>query len=883
MALKHIKFLILIALYCFVPNAAGQGTGQDAAALQRLLSSQGQSGLGAAGAGAGGLGGSSLTLPSITNKRQSSGQKVDDKGGDVRAKDQSQLEILRFERIEFQDYVAQLTGRDLPIFGSELFKNVPSTFAPLDDGPVTSEYVIGPGDEILVRAWGQVEIDYSVIVDRSGAITIPKIGTINVAGTKYQDLQPRLKAAIGRIFRNFELSISLGQLRVIQVFVVGQARRPGSYTVSSMSTLVNTVFAAGGPSAKGSMRSVQLKRGNKLVTELDLYDLLIDGDKSKDATLLPGDVIYFPPVGEMVAISGSVNVPAIFELKQRPSSNSTSAAAPFNSLASLVSWAGGFASTAAGQKATVDRIDANLSRKVEEFALDSAGMQSRLRNGDVVNIYAVTPRINNAVSLRGNVAQPARFPWRDGMRVKDLIPRADGLMSRAYWLRKNQAVGLDSSIAELVKRNQAAGVDIPIIDLLRKNLQSTQQELEASVADSMRRTNIAADVAVASADSRKRIATAANDIDQKLNAESKPIAPNARIVAAAGLGASQGMQPGGQDKQDSQRRTKLVDEIKRNLDEVNWNYAVIERINVRDLSTSLIPFNLAKAILEGDPTHNLLLQPGDVVTVFSVDDIQTPVAKQTKYVRLDGEFVSAGVYSVEPGETVRQLIVRVGGLTPNAYLFGAEFSRESTRVFQQKKLEEAVDRLEREIQANSISRSKNATSVEEAAGLAQDAPAQQALIAKLRQVKATGRIVLELPPDGTAGLKDIPDITLEDGDRFTIPSRPSTVNVVGAVYNENAFVYRPEKKLSDYLNQAGGVALTGNKGDVYLVRVDGTVISKRQGGWLSAGFDGERLMPGDTIVVPEDFDRTTWTKVFKDYGQILYQFALGAAAFKVLK
>src|ERR1035437_5401232 len=193
---------------------------------------------------------------------------------------------------------------------------------------------------------------------------------------------------------------------------------------------------------------------------------------------------------------------------------------------------------------------------------------------------------------------------------------------------------------------------------------------------------------------------------------------------------------------------------KRNLDEVNWNYAVIERMNPKDLSPTLVPFNLGKAILEDDPAHNLLLQPGDVVTIFSVDDIQTPIAKQTKYVRLEGEFVNAGVYRAEPGETLRQLVARVGGLSPNAYLFGAEFTRESNRVFQQKKLEEAVNRLEREIQSSSISRAKNVTTAEEATGLTQDAQAQQTLIAKLRQVKATGRIVLELPTDDTAGLKD---------------------------------------------------------------------------------------------------------------------------------
>ncbi|MBE0621243.1 MAG: SLBB domain-containing protein [Burkholderiales bacterium] len=757
------------------------------------------------------------------------------------------------ERIEFQDFVAQSTGRDLPIFGSELFKNVPSTFAPVDNIPVTADYVIGPGDEILIRAWGQLDVEYSAVVDRVGAINIPKVGTVNVAGIKYQDLQSYIKTAIGRVFRNFDLTVSMGQLRAIQVFVVGQARQPGSYTVSSMSTLVNAIYAAGGASAKGSMRGIQLKRGNKVVTELDLYDLLISGDKSKDTQLLPGDVIYIPPVGALVAISGSVNVPAIFELKND------------GTLADLIAWAGGLASTASGQKATVERIDSHRTRKIAEFKLDAAGMQANLRNGDVVTIYAITPRIDNAVTLRGNVAQPGRFPWREGMRVKDLIPRVESLLSRHYWLHKNQTVGLDNTIAELVRRSQVAGVDIPVTDLLKRNQQTQQQEAEATVADSMRRTQIAADIATVSSEAVTRAASVQ--------------AGSSAQGASKGLGIGQGTQAGVRDEK---VRAKFADEIKRNLSEVNWNYAVIERMNPKDLSTTLVPFNLGKAILEGDPAQNLLLQPGDVVTIFSVDDIQVPIAKQTKYVRLEGEFANPGIYRVEPGETLRQLIARVGGLSPNAYLFGAEFTRESNRIYQQKKLEETVNRLEREIQASAISRAKNVTTAEEAAGLGQDAQAQQALIAKLRQVKATGRIVLELPAEN-AGVKDLPDMVLEDSDRFIVPSRPSMVNVVGAVYNENAFVFRPEKRLTDYLRQAGGVSKSGDNADVYLLRVDGSVISKRQSGWLMGSFDSERLMPGDTIVVPEEFDRTTWTKTLKDYGQILYQFGLGAAAIKVLK
>ena len=198
---------------------------------------------------------------------------------------------------EFEEFVASSVGRRLPIYGHSLFDRVPTTFAPLERVPVTDDYEIGPGDEILIRAWGQIDLNGKLVVDRGGQVFLPKVGALSVAGLKYQQLPGYFRTAIGRVFRNFDLTVSMGQLRSIQVFVVGQARRPGSYTVSSLCTLVNALFASGGPSAAGSMRHIQLKRENRVVTEFDFYDLLLQGDKSKDARLLPGDVIYIPPIG----------------------------------------------------------------------------------------------------------------------------------------------------------------------------------------------------------------------------------------------------------------------------------------------------------------------------------------------------------------------------------------------------------------------------------------------------------------------------------------------------------------------------------------------------------------------------------------------------------
>jgi protein involved in polysaccharide export with SLBB domain len=754
-----------------------------------------------------------------------------------------EVQAEKRERTEFQKFLMQSTGRDLPIFGQNLFRAVPSTFAPIDNVPVPSDYVVGPGDEIQIRAWGQIDVNFNAIVDRDGTISVPKVGVITVAGVKATDLPAYLKTVFGRTFRNFQLTATLGKLRSIQVFVVGQAKRPGSYTVSSLATLVSAVFAAGGPSTTGSMRSVQLKRGDRVVADFDLYDLLVSGDKSKDAPLLPGDVIYIPPAGPLVAVTGSVKVPAVYELKQNAV------------LFDLFRWAGGLSTTAAGQKATVERIEDHKAQTVEEFPLDMSGLSRPIRDGDLVTVYSVVPRFDNAVTLRGNVAQPGRFPWKEGMRIRDLVPDREALLSRDYWVKRNQAVGLDDSVSSILRQQSATGTHLTVEDLNQRR--KPQNELDATVGDTIRRVQTETEALkfldpnqVSSSVQVSRLQDPRKDDPLKLEAA----------------------------KSDALR---LVNQIKPSPREVNWDYAVVERINRNDLTTSLIPFNLAKAIIDGDPANNVLLQPGDIVTVFSKGDIKVPVSKQTQYIRLEGEFNGAGVYQILPGETLRQLVARVGGVTSNAYVFGSQFTRESTRIAQEKTLDEALYRLEKDMQRFNSLRAQNVTSPEDAASLQQQAANQQVLLARLRQIRPIGRIVLELPENAKAS--DLPDMPLEDGDRFIVPPPASMVSVVGSVFGESSFVYKPDKRVSDYLVQAGGTTKAADQGSIYVLRADGSVKSKRQEGFFTASLESSRLNPGDAIVVPEELDRTTITRALKDISQIFYQFGLGAAAISVLR
>jgi polysaccharide biosynthesis/export protein len=703
---------------------------------------------------------------------------------------------------EFQDFVATSVGRRLPIYGNSLFDRVPTTFAADDRIPVTDDYRIGAGDEILIRTWGQLDLDGKLVVDRGGQVFLPKVGALSVAGLRYQQLPEYFRTAIGRVFRNFDLTVSLGQLRSVQVFVVGQARRPGTYTVSSLSTLVNALFASGGPSPSGTMRRIQLKRENRVVTELDFYDLLLKGDKSKDARLLPGDVIYIPATGPSIAIFGSVNVPAIYELRGE------------TTLGNAVEMAGGLATTADGQKAVVERIENHDTRRVEEFPLDAQGLERPLKDGDVVRIFSLSPRFQNAVTLRGNVAHPGRSEWHSGMRLRDLIPNQDALITRDYWRAANSTVNPDES--------------------------SNPRNLEGDGPG---------------------YTPAPNADDNGDPQNQKRVAP-AKAATEATTAA-------------------LRNQIARNAPEINWDYAVIQRMNPQTLTTQLIPFDLGKLVLQGDEQNNLALEAGDIITVFSQNDLAVPRGKQNKFVRLEGEFETAGVYQVEAGENFRHLVARVGGFTANAYLYGAEFTRESVRIDQQKGLDQLIERLEEDISRDALSSS--GLNPDDVADNRAKLEAQQQMVDRLRDIKPAGRVVLDLKPD-SSGVGDLPEIALEDGDRFVVRYRPSTIEMLGAVYNKNSFLYQRDQPVDSYLRRAGGPTRDADKGRMFIIRADGSVLSKQsvKGAW-SGGFGSVRLMPGDAIVVPERLSHGTILKGLRDWSQVFAQFALGAAALRVIQ
>lgn len=685
-----------------------------------------------------------------------------------------ELRLRRQPLSEFQKFVEASTGQVLPIFGENLFNQVPSTFAPINRVPVTSDYVIGPGDQILLRVWGHVTMNRQLTVDRSGDIYISQVGDVHVAGLQFQQLNGFLYGQLCRVFRNFEMNVSMGRLRSIQVFVTGQARRPGVYTVSSLSTVVDALFASGGPTPEGSLRHIELKRGSETVTDFDLYDLLLHGDRSKDARLRQGDVIYIPSVGPQAAIAGSVKSPGIYEMKGE------------RDVEDLIRIASGLTAMADTQQATLERVANHESREVLTLPLHGAGLETPVRDGDILRIVPVLPRFANTVTLRGNVANPGNFAWHPGMRLRDIIPDKASLMTRNYWQKRN--------------------------------LLGYISPLESGPAD-------------------PRIEARRKPSETKIGAVAPPI---------------------------------------------DWSYAVIQRQNARNLSDQLIPFNLGKLVLDGDQSQNLPLQPGDVVTIFSQADFGVTVLQQTRYVTLEGEFNAAGVYEVQPGETLGQVIQRAGGLSPAAYLYGAQFLRKSVRIEQQRRLDQFISQMEQHSQ-QLIGLRLASASPEEASTINARADMERQRIQQLRSLQATGRIVLDLTP-GSNDISKLMNIQLQNGDRFIVPPRPATVNVIGAVYNPSAFLQEPGLTIRDYLAKAGGCTRVADKSHIYLIQADGSVVARSgHESLLGKAFDSRHLQPGDTIVVPEEILKTTFMKGMRDWSQIVTGFGLGAAAVNVLR
>jgi len=764
---------------------------------------------------------------------------------------------------------ADSAGRPLPFFGQSLFDLAPSTFAPIDQLQVPSDYIIGPGDELQIRIWGQLEADLHATVDRSGQIYVPHVGQVSVAGVHYSELEPYLSSEISKTFRNFHLTATVGRLRSIQVLLVGNARYPGTYTISSLSTLVNAIFSSGGPTPQGSLRHIQVRRDDKSVTDFDFYDLLIKGDKSKDVRLQSGDVVYIAPVGPLVAISGSVNDPAIYELKEK------------TTLSDLIQYAGGMSSLADTGRITIERVVDHQSRKTLEFPFDESSQALPLQDGDIVRVLSIVPSFQDTVTLRGNVANPGRYPWKPGMRIRDLIPNPEALLTRRYWLER-AAIG-DGHTTEYPVR---PGFNVRCLPNGKQANSPTQGATQpASPPTSL--STAGQPSAVPGTSGYYYPGNGTSTVVEQPTITYIPCDPADQEAAAETSKANDRVPLGSQKNADTEDRStttlrtarSVTADLRRYAPEINWEYAIIQRVNPADLTSKLLWLSPRKAIIEHDEASNLVLEPGDIVTIFSQRDINLPEDERSRYVVVEGEVARPGVYKLEKNETLHSVLQRAGGLTANAYVYGSQLLRESARVEQQNSLDQLVSTMEVQARQSALSIAASASGGD-AQGLAQ---LQEGILGQLRGVRASGRVALPVKPNDKA-LTDFPDMAMEDNDRLIVPHTPSTVSVVGNVYSPGSFIFDPHMNSGAYLGMAGKGKPQSDMHHAFVLRANGIVVAANNvnGPFTGDKFEHLRLYAGDEIIVPYKLPTGAFARGLRDWSQIAAQLAITGASLAVV-
>ena len=709
--------------------------------------------------------------------------------------------------------------RELKQFGYDFFKNSLQLTSAIDAMPVGANYILGPGDGVSLTAWGSVNLRQELTVDRNGELMIPKVGPVRVWGLPFDKAKTAVGEAMNRYYRNYEMSLTLGKLRTIQVYVVGEVEAPGNYPVSALATVINALAAAGGPSHNGSLRGVRVTRGAQTVTTVDLYDMLLSGDRNKDVQLQNGDTIFVPVIGPIVAVAGEVRRPAIYELNGR------------TTIPDILKMAGGVAASGSLGRVQIERLENNSGRIALDFIPKAGGMEAELagvelKDRDMVKVFPVQAAVRQVVVVKGNVQQAGEYQFRPGMRLSDLIPSTQALLPESY---------LDS------------------VEITRMSPPDYRREL---ITVSLRRAfagNQADNLLLQEQDTVK--------VFSRWDMEEKPrVAVNGAVV-----------NPGPYDYFPGMSVRDLVTaagSAKRNafLDQAELSRTVISGDKAESKRFQL---DLGKA-LAGDSAHNLPLQNDDVLIVRGVTDWQEVT---DKFVTLKGEVRFPGIYSLARGEKLSSVIARAGGYTEKAYLRGAKFTRRSVREMQQKRMDEISIKSERDILQKQATLAAVASSKEELEATKTALEGLQRGVAQLKSLRAEGRVVIHL--SDSEDLKGSSyDVALEGGDELEIPLRPSVVTVLGQVYNPNSFVYQEGEDIGWYLDKTGGAVADAEKSEMYLVRADGTVFSRQQafmGSYLFYSMDA-----GDTLVVPQKLDRIAWMREIKDWTQILANVALTA-------
>lgn len=796
-------------------------------------------------------------------------------------------------------------------FGYDIFAAQPRTFAPLTHAPVPANYIIGVGDTINVQLFGQEDRFFELLVDREGKIIIPQLGDVNVAGITYTAMQELVKHRVNERLIGYQAAVSMGRLRSIQIFIVGEAYQPGAYTVSSLSTISQALYVAGGVSDIASLRSIRLMRGGNIESEFDLYDLLMRGDASADRILQSGDVVFIPPRGDMITVRGGVNRPAMYELKGG------------ETFADAIQLSGGLKPEAYLGAVPVRRVRDGRRQMTTLDLSAQQGLNQQVQAGDDIVLNKASDTLDDSILLVGAVSRPGNYQWYEGLRVNDvlknsrhdLLEQADlsyGLIVREEGPRRTLRLyqfdvalaieGLADENMRLEERDQILIFSryqtkqeeeqkLSRLTLTRQEREREERQLllreyrQAFLRDLVSgiQRNEGEDAREALRLANQRVplrelfGTPDNgdgsipDEDLSDYSRERLLDPvmqrmqrqhtqrgNTPFVYVAGEVNHPGVYP----LVENATASRLLAAAGGVQESAYLQRAEITRTDVRggQADTEYLTFDLLDVVLGNSDVE---LQGRDRLNVLSIPEWQN-----TYEVTLRGEVRFPGTYAIRRGETLTALVERAGGFTDYAFLEGAVFTREELRQQERQRMSRLAEELQREIASNTITGTGgSSTSYEQ----------MRTLLADLMAVEPVGRLIVDLPRV-INGQSKAGDIQLKNGDVLHVPSRMDSISIMGEVQMATSYRFDRELTVNDYINMSGGTKQKADTRRIYVVRANGSIEPHRQRrGWFSTTGSAD-LSPGDAIVVPLDTTYTENLQLWSQVTNIIYNSAVALAA-----
>lgn len=837
-----------------------------------------------------------VDLSTITGSNQPSNQTQTSQPTIGEREEQQQTELTDDERFNPKK-------DELKPFGYSLFAGEPTTFMPNEGAAVPDTYLVGPGDQLNINFYGKESKSFDVTVDREGRISIPDLTPVQVAGLTFAEVKALINAKVEQEVIGVKAFVSLGQLRSMRILVLGEAYKPGSYSVSSLTTVSHALFVSGGVSDIASLRNIQVKRAGKVVSNFDLYDLLIKGDSSKDIVLKPGDVVFVPSVGSQVTVEGLVKRPAIFELKQDETAKQ------------LLNMAGGLKPEAYAKNVVVERFN-NQRKEILSVDFSKSNISYIPQDGDRVRFNSVSSQYQNSISLIGAVARPGNYQWYQGKRISDvlksvrgdLLPQADlsyGLLIRetningdieAHQFDVAQAIikNADNNLALkandkiiIFSRFEEREIEKTALENMALSQEQQEQQLKAEQWYEFKQKEFEKYIginqkeeittesgqALTIADISKR---KANEQSQELKAEDyaffsrhnlllpiiEKLKQQASIAQAMQLVEINGnvTYPGIYPLTVSGEVADLVTAAGGLLESAYTKQAEITRIVLGDASqVEHVRFDLESA-LKGESQNNITLRSKDSINIFSIPNWQENVKVQLK-----GELKFPGTYTIRRGETLTDLLKRAGGFSDFAEQNAAIFTRVSIKEQEQQQLARLSTELRRDIASKSFqnSVSGNSLSYDEMDKLLND----------LASVEAVGRLVIDLP----LIVNNQQNLVLQNGDTLYVPSKRDSISIIGEVNYSTSHLYKAGVSVDDYIDLSGGLKERAAEDRIYIIKANGSVEIPNTGGWFAAN-NANQLEPGDTIVIPMDAGHMDKLTLWSTATQILYQLGVAVAA-----